>query len=90
MVQREVCLGIGWNSQPLPYPVSISCDSEHSPQDQTWPEGHLAVEKMALEMSQPGWQRPPVIAESHPVAEYQAAACSLPPHGGEENCGEKK
>lgn len=52
--------------------------------------GHLAVGKMALEMSQPGWQCPPVTVESHPAAKYQAAACSLPPHGEEENRGGKK
>lgn len=79
-----------WNTQPLPYSVSISCDNGHSPQDQAWPERHLAMEKMALEMSQPGWQCPPVIVESHPAAKYQAAARSLPPHGEEENRGEKK
>lgn len=70
--------------------VSIICDSGHSPQDQAWPEGHLAMERMALEMSQPGWQCPPATVESHPAAKYQAAACSLPPHGKEENRGEKK
>lgn len=85
VVQWEVCLGVGWNTQPLPCPVSISCDSGH----------HLRTRHSLRDILL--WRRwhwkchsPPVIVECHPAAKYQAAACSLPPHGEEKNRGEKK
>lgn len=51
--------------------------------DQAWPEGHLAMEKMMLEVSQLGWQRPPHTAdhlsEAEPCGRIAAAPCC--PHG---------
>lgn len=46
--------------------------------DQAWPERHLTVEMVALEASQPGWQRPPRTADRPNKAEPPGSVPAAP------------
>lgn len=78
-VERGRCV---WASARIashcPVLFSINCGSGHSSCDQPWPEGHLAVEMMVLEMSQLGWQCPPHTADHLSEAEPRGSIAAAP------------